>query len=91
MVISIVWLISIIINNNIIIIISFIIFLSNYFSLTFFSIPIPADPNRVPHDLPEAESESIAGLITEYSPVYSPLILLTEYATDTNCGLYDFL
>jgi len=39
-----------------------------------------ADSNRVPYDLPEAESELIAGFITEYSTIYFSLILLTEYA-----------
>ena len=33
-----------------------------------------------PITLPEAEPESVAGFITEYSPVISPLILSTEYA-----------
>ena len=39
-----------------------------------------ADSNRVPYDLPEAESEPVAGFITEYSTIYFSLILLTEYA-----------
>ena len=41
---------------------------------------IPADTNRVPYDLLEAESEPVAGFITEYSTIYFSLILLTEYA-----------
>ena len=63
-------------------IISFILLfiLLNYVEYFFFFVSIPADPNRVPYDLPEAESELIAGFITEYSTVYFPLILLTEYA-----------
>ena len=52
---------------------------SNYFFLVLFFVSIPADPNRVPHDLPEAEPEPIAGFITEYSTIYFSLILLTEY------------
>ncbi len=51
-----------------------------YSFLIFFFVSISADPNRVPHDLPEAEPEPAAGLITEYSTIYSSLILLTEYA-----------
>jgi len=39
-----------------------------------------ADSNRVPYDLPEAESEPVAGFITEYSTIYFSIILLTEYA-----------
>ena len=61
-------------------IIGFLGFLFNYFFLIFFFVSIPADTNRVPYDLPEAESEPIAGLITEYSTIYFSLILLTEYA-----------
>ncbi len=56
-------------------------FLFNYLVLTFFFVSIPADSNRVPYDLPEAESELVAGFITEYSTIYFSLILLTEYAT----------
>ena len=52
----------------------------NYFFFIFFFVSIPADSNRVPYDLPEAESEPVAGFITEYSTIYFSLILLTEYA-----------
>ena len=58
---------------------SIIIWLINYFFLIFFFISILADSNRVPYDLPEAESELVAGFITEYSTIYFSLILLTEY------------
>ena len=61
-------------------IIGFLGFLFNYFFLIFFFVSIPADTNRVPYDLPEAESEPVAGFITEYSTIYFSLILLTEYA-----------
>ena len=53
---------------------------NNHLFLIFFFLCIPGESNRVPHDLPEAEPESVAGFITEYSPVISPLILSTEYA-----------
>ena len=61
-------------------IIGFLAFLFNYFFLIFFFVSIPADSNRVPYDLPEAELELVAGFITEYSTIYFSLILLTEYA-----------
>ena len=50
--------------------ISFLALLFNYFFLIFFFVSIPADSNRVPYDLPEAESEPVAGFITEYSTIY---------------------
>ena len=53
---------------------------NNHLFLIPFFICILGESNRVPHDLPEAEPESVAGFITEYSPVISPLILSTEYA-----------
>lgn len=61
--------------------IGFLAVLFNYFFLIFFFVSIPADSNRVPYDLPEAESEPVAGFITEYSTIYFSLILLTEYAS----------
>ena len=56
-------------------------YLFNYFFLIFFFVSVLADSNRVPYDLPEAESELVAGFITEYSTIYFSLILLTEYAS----------
>ena len=56
----------------------FILF--NYLFFILFLVSILADSNRVPYDLPEAESEPVAGFITEYSTIYFSLILLTEYA-----------
>lgn len=55
-------------------------FLINYLFFILFFVSILADSNRVPYDLPEAESELVAGFITEYSTIYFSLILLTEYA-----------
>ena len=45
-----------------------------------FLISLLADCNRTPFDLPEAESELVAGFITEFSSIYFSFILLTDYA-----------
>ena len=73
-------LISLILFTWFLSIIGFLVVLFNYFFFIFFFVSIPADSNRVPYDLPEAESEPVAGFITEYSTIYFSIILLTEYA-----------
>jgi NADH-quinone oxidoreductase subunit H len=45
-----------------------------------FVVSILAESNRVPFDLLEAESELVAGFITEMSSIYFSFIILTEYA-----------
>ena len=45
------------------------------------SIRISGESNRVPFDPAEAEPESVAGFITEYSSIYFPLTPSTEYAS----------
>jgi len=66
---------------NFILLISYWLFFINYFLLIIFFICILGESNRVPYDLPEAESELVAGFITEYSSVIFSLILFSEYAT----------
>ena len=50
----------------------------NLFLIFYFIAPL-AETNRIPPDLPESESESIAGFIIEYSSIYYSIIVLTEY------------
>lgn len=57
------------------------VIINNWNYLIFFFICILAESNRVPYDLPEAESELVAGFLTEYSSVIFSIILFTEYAT----------
>jgi NADH-quinone oxidoreductase subunit H len=56
-------------------------FVVPYFLFFLSFICILGESNRVPYDLPEAESELVAGFITEYSSILFSLILLTEYAS----------
>ena len=53
---------------------------TSFILLFIFQMSILIEANRVPFDLPESESELIAGFITEYNTIYSSLILSTEYA-----------
>ena len=59
----------------------YIIVVFNLIFLLFFFISILGESNRIPFDLYEAESELVAGFITEYSSIYFSIILLTEYGS----------
>ena len=57
-------------------------------SFLVFTVSIFAETNRLPFDLPEAETELVAGYHTEYSSMKFALFFLGEYAAMiTGCSL----
>jgi len=49
------------------------------FIFVVFNMCILVECNRLPFDIPEAESELVAGFMTEFSSLYFSIIILNEY------------
>src|SRR5438045_8915108 len=63
-------------------------FLPQFIACFIFFVSMNAENNRTPFDLPEAESELVAGYQTEYSAMKFAFFMLAEYsAMLVNCCL----
>jgi NADH-quinone oxidoreductase subunit H len=51
-----------------------------FISFIVFTVSMFAETNRLPFDLPESETELVAGYHTEYSSMKFALFFLGEYA-----------
>src|SRR5205085_608378 len=62
------------------------IFRGQEIALFIYLMPAYAETNRIPFDLPEAETELVAGYHTEYSAMKFAMFFMAEYANMITVG-----
>lgn len=75
------FLLGILFNDSFTAVLHFFTLISYFpiFIFVVFNMCILVECNRLPFDIPEAESELVAGFMTEFSSLYFSIIILNEY------------